>query len=124
MGSITFTGNSLDELVQEIRQFLRQVDASLSSQTPAQPVLTPVPAAQPAPMQQAPPVTPVPTAVPEYTHEQLGRAVAGWIDKSPDNRKKALELLSALGCQSVTQLDTPAKRAAYAIALRAQGVQI
>jgi hypothetical protein len=129
MTTLTFTGNNYSEIMTQVVLYMQQIGAQIMPlQAPAElaPVqITPVvPTATPlmAPQTAPPPV--VPTTTPDYTHEQIGRAVAAWIDKAPDNRKKALDLLSAQGCQSVTQLDTPAKRGTFTVALRAQGVQI
>jgi hypothetical protein len=131
MASITFTANDFTELADEIKRFLQQIGATvLPLQTPVQPVLTaapgltPIPVLPAAPTQSVPPPATVPTTAPAYTHEQLGRAVASWIDKDPNNRTKALALLQGLGVQSVTQLNTEALRSAFAVALREQGVQI
>jgi hypothetical protein len=130
MLTLTFNGNTHNDLMAQINDFLQQsFGQALVPLTPAQtapaPAPLPVIPVQPAPApQMTPPPSAVPTTVPDYTHEQLGRAVAFWIDKAPDNRTKALALLSAQGVQGVTQLDTPAKRGAFAQALREQGVQV
>ena len=100
--------------------------APVQQQQPAPAYIPPqvpvAPTTSAAPQTQPPAA--VPTAAPEYTHEQIGRAVAAFIDKAPANREKVLSALNGLGCQSITQLDTPAKRGTYVNALRILGVQI
>ena len=93
-------------------------------QPPQSAYLQTAPAPQSAPQpQQAPPVAPV--VIPDYTHEQLGRAAAAYIDKAAGNRDKVLTALHSVdNSQSITQLDTPSKRSAYANALRALGVNV
>ncbi len=88
---------------------------------PYYPPQAPVAAPQP---QQAPPPAPVPTAVPDYSHEQLGRAIAAFIDKAAGNREKAMACMQAQGVQAISQLATKEQRAAFANALRQLGVQI
>ena len=137
MLTCTLTAPDIHQLINELRITLQTLEAQAPAQpfipaaapvTPQAHIIDPGPVV-PAPIipvaapQMAPPPV-VPTTVPDYTHEALGHAVAAWIDKAPDNRNKALSLLQAQGVQGVTQLDTPAKRGAFAMALRALGVQI
>lgn len=124
MASITFTNNDISQIIREIQTFLQQIGATNVIVQPVPPCPVPLPVVPTAAPQTARPSTAAPTTVPDYTHEQLGRSLAAWIDKSPDNRNKALALLQQQGVQGVTQLDTPAKRGAFAVALRAQGVQV
>ncbi len=65
-----------------------------------------------------------PTSAPDYTHEQLGRAMAAFCDKAAANREKVLACLKAQGVDAITALATPAQRGAFAAALRQLGVQI
>lgn len=140
MASITFTNEDVNQLIHEIRTFLQQIGAANVTAQPVPYSALPLPATLTAPVQPAiapvvpvqnvpasqmtPPPAAIPTVTPDYTHEQLGRAIAAWVDKAPDNRKKALDILNGMGCQGVTQLDTPEKRGKFAVLLRAQGVQI
>ena len=94
----------------------------LASQAPATPATTAAPVTSAAP---AAPVTPVaPTAEPDYTHEQLGRAAAAYLDKDAANMAKLQMLLGQFGVQAITQLNTPALRTAFANALRGLGAQV
>lgn len=94
----------------------------LASQAPATPATTAAPVTSAAP---AAPVTPVaPTAEPDYTHEQLGRAAAAYLDKDAANMAKLQMLLGQFGVQAITQLNTPALRTAFANALRGLGAQL
>lgn len=88
---------------------------------PYYPPQAPVSAPQP---QQTPPPAPVPTSVPDFSHEQLGRAIAAFIDKASGNREKAMACMQAQGVQAISQLATKEQRAAFANALRQLGVQI
>ena len=95
--------------------------------TPAAPTAAPVtpvgPITPAAPT--AAPVTPTaPTAEPDYTHEQLGRAAAAYLDKDAANMAKLQMLLGQFGVQAITQLNTPALRTAFANALRGLGAQL
>ena len=148
MTTLTFTGSNYGEITAQVMSFMQQIGAKLTPPQPLPnftpetaspehvvqtPVLSPVPAVPtatvppqivPAAQTSPPPATTAPTNVPDYTHDQLGRAVSGWIDKDHNNRNKALAMLQKQGVQGVTQLDTPDKRRAFAAALRAEGVQI
>lgn len=86
----------------------------------AAPVTPPVPSTPPI----APQPAGIPTAAPDYTHEQLGRAAAAHIDKSPANMAQLRGLLQQFGVQAITQLATPEARTAFAAALRGLGVQV
>lgn len=99
-------------------------DASIASaKTTLEQLASQTPAAPAAPT--AAPVTPTaPTAEPDYTHEQLGRAAAVYLDKDAANLARLQELLGRFGVQAVTQLATPAMRTAFANALRALGAQV
>lgn len=95
----------------------------LAPQTPAVPAAPAAPVAPAAPT--AAPVTPTaPTAEPDYTHEQLGRAAAAYLDKDAANMAKLQMLLGQFGVQAITQLNTPALRTAFANALRGLGAQL
>lgn len=94
----------------------------LASQAPATPAAPAAPVTSAAP---AAPVTPTaPTAEPDYTHEQLGRAAAAYLDKDAANMAKLQMLLGQFGVQAITQLNTPALRTAFANALRGLGAQL
>lgn len=95
----------------------------LAPQTPAVPAAPAAPVTPAVPT--ATPVTPVaPTAEPDYTHEQLGRAAAAYLDKDAANMAKLQMLLGQFGVQAITQLNTPALRTAFANALRGLGAQL
>lgn len=95
----------------------------LASQTPAAPAAPVAPVMPAAPT--AAPVTPTaPTAEPDYTHEQLGRAAAAYLDKDASNMARLQMLLGQFGVQAITQLNTPALRTAFANALRGLGAQV
>lgn len=98
----------------------------LASQAPATPVAPQVPAAPvtPAVPTAAPVTTQAPTAEPDYTHEQLGRAAAAYLDKDASNMARLQMLLGQFGVQAITQLNTPALRTAFANALRGLGAQL
>ena len=98
----------------------------LAPQAPATAVAPQVPAAPVTPAAPtAAPVTPTaPTAEPDYTHEQLGRAAAAYLDKDADNMARLQMLLGQFGVQAITQLNTPALRTAFANALRGLGAQL
>lgn len=94
--------------------------------TPATPVapVTPVGPVTPAAPTAAPVTPTAPTAEPDYTHEQLGRAAAAYLDKDAANMAKLQMLLGQFGVQAITQLNTPALRTAFANALRGLGAQL
>lgn len=94
--------------------------------TPATPVapVTPVGPITPAAPTAAPVTPTAPTAEPDYTHEQLGRAAAAYLDKDAANMAKLQMLLGQFGVQAITQLNTPALRTAFANALRGLGAQL
>lgn len=94
--------------------------------TPATPVapVTPVGPITPAAPTAAPVTPTAPTADPDYTHEQLGRAAAAYLDKDAANMAKLQMLLGQFGVQAITQLNTPALRTAFANALRGLGAQL
>ena len=95
----------------------------LAPQAPATPATPVAPVAPAAPT--AAPVTPTaPTAEPDYTHEQLGRAAAAYLDKDAANMARLQMLLGQFGVQAITQLNTPALRTAFANALRGLGAQL
>ena len=95
----------------------------LASQTPAAPAAPVAPVTPAAPT--AAPVTPTaPTAEPDYTHEQLGRAAAAYLDKDASNMARLQMLLGQFGVQAITQLNTAALRTAFANALRGLGAQL
>ena len=110
----------------------------LASQAPATPATTAAPATPAttaAPVTSAAPAAPVtpavptatpvaPTAEPDYTHEQLGRAAAAYLDKDASNMARLQMLLGQFGVQAITQLNTPALRTAFANALRGLGAQL
>ena len=98
----------------------------LASQAPATPVAPQVPAAPitPAVPTATPVTTQAPTAEPDYTHEQLGRAAAAYLDQDAANLAKLQELLGLFNVQAITQLSTPAIRTAFANALRGLGAQV
>ena len=101
MTTLTFTGNNYGEIMAQVMQYMQQVGAQVlppqaatAHTAPLQPptpqpappapvVPTAAPAAPVAPvaLQTAPPAQAVPTSAPDYTHEQLGRAIASWVDK-------------------------------------------
>lgn len=95
----------------------------LASQAPATPA-TPVAPVTPAAPTAAPVTPTAPTAEPDYTHEQLGRAAAAYLDKDAANMAKLQMLLGQFGVQAITQLNTPALRTAFANALRGLGTQL
>jgi len=88
------------------------------------PVSPPVTSVQTAPVPQMAPPPAVPTSAPNYTHDQIGRAVASWTDRKPENRAIAFDILAKMGKQGITQLSTPDERNAFVMAIRAQGAQI
>ena len=107
----------------------------LASQAPATPATTAAPVTSAAPVTPAAPAAPVtpavptatpvaPTAEPDYTHEQLGRAAAAYLDKDASNMARLQMLLGQFGVQAITQLNTPALRTAFANALRGLGAQL
>lgn len=95
----------------------------LASQAPATPA-TPVAPVTPAAPTAAPITPTAPTAEPDYTHEQLGRAAAAYLDKDASNMARLQMLLGQFGVQAITQLNTPALRTAFANALRGLGAQV
>ena len=95
----------------------------LASQTPAAPAAPTAPV-MPATPTAAPTAPTAPTAEPDYTHEQLGRAAAAYLDKDAANMAKLQALLGQFGVQAITQLNTPALRTAFANALRGLGAQV
>lgn len=94
--------------------------------TPATPVapVTPVGPITPAAPTAAPVTPTAPTAEPDYTHEQLGRAAAAYLDRDAANMAKLQMLLGQFGVQAITQLNTPALRTAFANALRGLGARL
>lgn len=113
----------------ELETLARQAPATaVAPQTPAVPATPQVPVAPQAPAAPATPATPVtsmaPTAEPDYTHEQLGRAAAAYLDQDAANLAKLQELLGLFNVQAITQLSTPAIRTAFANALRGLGAQV
>lgn len=99
------------------------VPEQLAPQAPATPA-TPVAPVTPAAPTAAPVTPTAPTAEPDYTHEQLGRAAAAYLDKDAANMAKLQMLLGQFGVQAITQLNTPALRTAFANALRGLGAQL
>lgn len=99
------------------------VPEQLAPQAPATPA-TPVAPVTPAAPTAAPVTPTAPTAEPDYTHEQLGRAAAAYLDKDAANMAKLQMLLGQFGVQAITQLNTPALRTAFANALRGLGTQL
>ena len=95
------------------------VPEQLAPQAPATPA-TPVAPVTPAAPTAAPVTPTAPTAEPDYTHEQLGRAAAAYLDKDAAN----MMLLGQFGVQAITQLNTPALRTAFAKGLRGLGTQL
>lgn len=97
---------------------------SPAAQVPATNVVPmPAPAVRmPAPV--APPVSPAPLSEPDYTHEQLGRAAAAYMDKAPGNQAQLINLLQQFGVQAITHLTTPAQRTAFANGLRGLGAKV
>lgn len=99
--------------------------APVAPQTPSVPQAPVAPQTPAAPTTPAAPATPsAPTTEPDYTHEQLGRAAAAYLDKDAANLAKLQELLGLFGVQAITQLSTPALRTAFANALRGLGAQV
>ncbi len=97
---------------------------SPAAQVPATNVV-PMPApAVPMPAPVAPPVSPAPLSEPDYTHEQLGRAAAAYMDKAPGNQAQLINLLQQFGVQAITHLTTPAQRTAFANGLRGLGAKV
>lgn len=99
------------------------VPEQLAPQAPATPA-TPVAPVTPAAPTAAPVTPTAPTAEPDYTHEQLGRAAAAYLDQDAANLAKLQELLGLFNVQAITQLSTPAIRTAFANALRGLGAQV
>lgn len=95
----------------------------LASQAPATPA-TPVAPVTPAAPTAAPVTPTAPTAEPDYTHEQLGRAAAAYLDRDAANMARLQMLLGQFGVQAITQLNTPALRTAFANALRGLGARL
>lgn len=106
--------------------------APVAAQTPAvvpqAPVVSQAPAAPVAPVASAIPAAPqapvAPTTEPDYTHEQLGRAAAAYLDQDAANLAKLQALLGQFNVQAITQLSTPSLRTAFANALRGLGAQV
>lgn len=109
-----------------------QQPAAVNTHTmPQQPVTPPVApvasiTAPVAPVASAPVAPPaaVPTTTPDYTHEQLGRAAAAYLDANPAGRAQLVGLLQQFGVSSLQQLATPETRTAFANAMRQLGVQV
>ena len=106
----------------------------LAQQMPAMPQTPAVPAVPQAPVIPAAPAAPAiptapqapvaPTAEPDYTHEQLGRAAAAYLDQDAANLANLQALLGQFNVQALTQLSTPSLRTAFANALRGLGAQV
>ena len=132
-GAAAVTPEDAANIISAFKTQFPHIGKSADTPAPMNPVSAPIaqmPSAAPVHQMTPAPVAPyvappaAPVTEPDYTHEQLGRAAAAYMDKAPANQGKLIQLLQSMGVQAITQLGTREMRTAFANGLRGLGAQV